>query len=59
MHPLLNIATLAARAAGGNIMHHYSRIDQLNVEQKGKMIMSARWIEKLKTLLSKPLKILP
>ncbi|MDA3808207.1 MAG: inositol monophosphatase family protein [Thiomicrorhabdus sp.] len=36
MHPLLNIATLAARAAGGNIMHHYSRIDQLNVEQKGK-----------------------
>ena len=35
MHPLLNIATLAARAAGGNIMHHFSRIDQLNVEQKG------------------------
>ncbi|GKT11714.1 MAG: myo-inositol-1(or 4)-monophosphatase [Thiomicrorhabdus sp.] len=35
MHPLLNIATIAARAAGGNIMHHLSRIDQLNVEQKG------------------------
>lgn len=36
MHPLLNIATLAARAAGGNIMHHLTRIDQLNVEHKGK-----------------------
>jgi len=27
---------MAARAAGGNIMHHYARIDQLNVEHKGK-----------------------
>jgi len=36
MHPLLNIATTAARAAGGNIMHHLARIDQLNVEYKGK-----------------------
>ncbi|MCF6345747.1 MAG: inositol monophosphatase [Thiomicrorhabdus sp.] len=36
MHPLLNIATQAARAAGGNIMHHYARIDQLNIEHKGK-----------------------
>lgn len=36
MHPLLNIATQAARAAGGNIMHHLDRIDQLNVEHKGK-----------------------
>ncbi|WP_127470279.1 inositol monophosphatase family protein [Thiomicrorhabdus aquaedulcis] len=36
MHPLLNIATLAARSAGGNIMHHLDRIDQLNIEQKGK-----------------------
>jgi len=36
MHPLLNIATMAARAAGGNIMHHLDRIDQLNVEHKGK-----------------------
>lgn len=36
MHPLLNIATQAARAAGGNILHHLDRIDQLNVEHKGK-----------------------
>lgn len=36
MHPLLNIATQAARAAGGNILHHLDRIDQLNVEYKGK-----------------------
>ena len=36
MHPLLNIATQAARAAGGNIFHHLDRIDQLNVEHKGK-----------------------
>ncbi|HHS99393.1 MAG TPA: inositol monophosphatase [Thiomicrospira sp.] len=36
MHPLLNIATQAARAAGGNILHHLDRIDQLNIEHKGK-----------------------
>jgi len=36
MHPLLNIATQAARAAGGNILHHLDRIDQLKVEHKGK-----------------------
>ncbi|WP_029407972.1 inositol monophosphatase family protein [Thiomicrorhabdus sp. Milos-T2] len=36
MHPLLNIAMQAARAAGGNILHHLDRIDQLTVEHKGR-----------------------
>jgi len=36
MHPLLNIATIAARAAGGNIMHHSRRINDVDVMQKGK-----------------------
>jgi myo-inositol-1(or 4)-monophosphatase len=36
MHPLLNIAILAARSAGQKIMHHLDNIDRLNIEHKGK-----------------------
>ncbi len=36
MHPLLNIATIAARSAGERILHHLERIDRLNIEHKGK-----------------------
>ncbi|QCU90596.1 inositol monophosphatase family protein [Thiomicrorhabdus sediminis] len=36
MHPLLNIATEAARAAGNHIINSLEKIDQLNIEHKGK-----------------------
>jgi myo-inositol-1(or 4)-monophosphatase len=36
MHPLLNIASIAARAAGSKILHHMDKIDRLNIQQKGK-----------------------
>lgn len=35
MHPLLNIATIAARAAGDYILNQLGRIDQLDIEYKG------------------------
>ncbi|HEX4872035.1 MAG TPA: inositol monophosphatase family protein [Nevskiaceae bacterium] len=34
MHPLVNIAVTAARAAGNFIMRHHERTDQLQVERK-------------------------
>ena len=36
MHPLVNIAVSAARAAGNLIMRHLDRADQLQVEKKGR-----------------------
>lgn len=36
MHPLVNIAVTAARAAGNFIMRHYDRADQLAVERKAR-----------------------
>lgn len=36
MHPLLNVASIAARSAGNRIMHHLDNIDRLNIEHKGK-----------------------
>lgn len=36
MHPLVNIAVSAARAAGNFIMRYYERSDQLQVERKAK-----------------------
>ncbi|WP_373019021.1 inositol monophosphatase family protein [Thiomicrorhabdus sp.] len=36
MHPLLNVASIAARSAGSNIMHHLDNIDRLHIEHKGK-----------------------
>lgn len=36
MHPLLNVATAAAREAGNHIMRHFDRVDQLKVAQKGR-----------------------
>ncbi|WP_028487003.1 inositol monophosphatase family protein [Thiomicrorhabdus chilensis] len=36
MHPLLNIASIAARQAGSKILHHLENIDRLNIEHKGK-----------------------
>jgi len=35
MHPLLNVATIAARSAGNQIMQHLENIERLNIEQKG------------------------
>ncbi|SEQ57838.1 myo-inositol-1(or 4)-monophosphatase [Solimonas aquatica] len=34
MHPLVNIAVSAARAAGNFIMRHHGRVDQLQIERK-------------------------
>lgn len=36
MHPLLNVATAAARAAGNHIIRNFERADQLEVKQKGR-----------------------
>jgi myo-inositol-1(or 4)-monophosphatase len=36
MHPLVNIAVSAARAAGNYIMRNLDRIDQLQIERKGR-----------------------
>lgn len=36
MHPLVNIAISAARAAGNHIMRHQERIEQLKVERKSR-----------------------
>ena len=36
MHPLVNIAVTAARAAGKIIMRHAERVEQLQVEKKGR-----------------------
>ncbi|SFF54478.1 myo-inositol-1(or 4)-monophosphatase [Fontimonas thermophila] len=36
MHPLVNIAVMAARAAGTFIMRHFERADQLAIERKGR-----------------------
>lgn len=36
MHPLVNIATTAARNAGQQILQHLENIDRLNIEHKGK-----------------------
>lgn len=36
MHPLVNIAIAAARAAGNLIMRHAERVEQLQVERKGR-----------------------
>jgi myo-inositol-1(or 4)-monophosphatase len=36
MHPLVNIAVMAARSAGNFIMRHYDRADQLQVERKSR-----------------------
>lgn len=36
MHPLLNVATAAARAAGNHIMRNFERVDQLKIAQKGR-----------------------
>lgn len=36
MHPLVNIAVMAARAAGNFIMRSYDRADQLQVERKSR-----------------------
>lgn len=36
MHPLVNIAVMAARAAGNFIMRNFDRADQLPVERKGR-----------------------
>jgi myo-inositol-1(or 4)-monophosphatase len=36
VHPLVNIAVSAARAAGNLIMRHLDRIDQLSIERKGR-----------------------
>ena len=35
MHPLLNVATIAARSAGNQIMQHLENIERLNIEFKG------------------------
>jgi myo-inositol-1(or 4)-monophosphatase len=36
MHPLVNIAVSAARAAGNFIMRNLDRVDQLHIERKGR-----------------------
>ncbi|MEA3406156.1 MAG: inositol monophosphatase family protein [Pseudomonadota bacterium] len=36
MHPILNVATIAARSAGNQIMQHLENIERLNIEHKGK-----------------------
>jgi myo-inositol-1(or 4)-monophosphatase len=36
MHPLVNIAVMAARAAGNSIMRNFDRADQLQVERKSR-----------------------
>ncbi len=36
MHPILNVATIAARSAGNKIMQHLENIERLNIEHKGK-----------------------
>ncbi|HET7796272.1 MAG TPA: inositol monophosphatase family protein, partial [Nevskia sp.] len=36
MHPLVNIATSAARSAGNFIMRSLDRVDQLTIESKGR-----------------------
>ena len=36
MHPLVNIAVMAARAAGNFIMRSFDRADQLTVERKAR-----------------------
>lgn len=36
MHPLVNIAVSAARAAGNYIMRNLDRVDQLQIERKGR-----------------------
>jgi len=36
VHPLVNIAVSAARAAGNFIMRHLERVDQLQIERKGR-----------------------
>jgi len=35
MHPLLNVATIAARSAGNQIMQHLENIERLDIEFKG------------------------
>ena len=38
MHPLLNVAVMAARRAGNSLMRNFVKLDSLTVEAKGKKV---------------------
>ena len=53
MHPMLNIAVRAARAAGTIIVRAYESQDDLKTEAKATMILSQKWTMRPKRQLLK------